>query len=158
MITLPNLDFCCAAAVSCFSVGTPSAASSGRALWPHPLCNSTCSARCQSGVCGKLAWHWAPLHSRRGRGWRFTAPQLLDSAYVAAELRSLRTRLTLAGNLWWHAALLRPSCHRWLDERSREQERPSLCAAELTRPMRHLYLGVARQCSLGGGASSRIRE
>ena len=92
----------------------------------HALCNRSCSAGCQSGVCGKLAWHWAALHSRRGRGWRFTAPQLLDSAYVAAELRSLRTRLTLAGNLWCYAALLRPSYHRWLDERSREQERPSL--------------------------------
>ena len=100
---------------------TPSAASSGTALWRHPLCNRACSASCQSGACGKLAWHWAALHSRRGRGWCFTAPQLLDSAYVAAELRSLRTRLKLAGNLWWCAALLRLSCHRWLDERSREK-------------------------------------
>ena len=38
------------------------------------------------------------------------------------------------------------------------EERPSLCAAELTRPTRHLYLGVARQCSLGGGASREFEN
>ena len=153
------LDFCCArlAVSPALWSARASAASSAIALWPCPvqqIVQRGLSERSVRKAC--MALGCIALKARQGLALHRTSivGQRLRCCRVA-ELENSpkagRESLVVCGS---SEALVPSVARRTLAG----EERPSLCAAELTRPTRHLYLGVARQCSLGGGASREFEN